>query len=52
MQNYKSKLKKKKHLPQRTQRNNCITKEKNAENTEKKINRNFVLSVVKKLDDG
>jgi len=34
MENDKSKLKKKKHLPQRTQSNNCVTKEKNTENTE------------------
>jgi hypothetical protein len=49
MENYKSKFKKKKHLPRRTQRNNCVTKEKNTENTEKKINRNSVVSVVKKI---
>jgi len=48
MEKDKSKLKKKKHLPQRTQRNNCVTKEKNTENTEKKINRNSVLSLVEK----
>ncbi len=48
MKKYKLKFKKKKHLPLRTQRNNCVTKEKNTETTEKKINKNSVLSVVKK----
>jgi hypothetical protein len=48
MQKYKSKFKDKKHLPQSTQRNNCVAKEKNTENTEKKINKNSVVFVVEK----
>ena len=42
-------LKKKEDQPQRTQRNNCVKKEKNTENTEKERNKNSVLSVVKKF---
>ena len=34
--------------PQRTQRNNWVEKENNTENTEKKGNKSFVLSVLKK----
>ena len=48
MQNYKSKFKKKKHLPLSTQRDNCVTEEKNMRPQRKKINKNSVLSVVKK----
>ena len=49
MQNYKSKFKKKKHLPLSTQRDNCVTEEKNMRPQRKKINKNSVLSVVKKI---
>jgi len=39
-------IEKQKNLPQRTQSNNCVRKERNTENTEKQ-NRNSVLSAVK-----
>jgi hypothetical protein len=46
-----SKFKTEKNSPRSTQRNNYVTKEKNAENIEKK-NKNSVFSVVKKIWSG
>ena len=42
MQNYKSKFKNKKHLPLRTQRDNCDKNKKNTESTEKKTSNDSV----------